>query len=387
MRVDAERLDQLMHHMGELVLHRTQVEGFATQADVPGLSQAMQNLTRASHALQQMVMQVRMIPVEAVFLRFPRLVRDLSTKLDKQVDLQLVGQDTELDRTVVDALGDPLVHLVRNALDHGLESPDERVAAGKPATGTLEISARHAGGNVIISVRDDGRGIDPARVARKAAERGLIAADAVDGVDAKGAAELLFHPGFSTAEVTSDISGRGVGMDAVRTTVRALGGEVLLQSELGHGTTAQVRLPLTLAIMAAMLVEIDERPFAVPIDRIERTVRFADHAVRSVAGAPMLVMSDGVLPIVDGGARLARVPTPHAGHGVIVRTTDARLVLSVTRLVGQRELVTRPLPGEVAEHAALSGGAVLADGQIALIVDCDALGEGAAVRVAAPIAA
>ena len=163
-----------MHYMGELVLHRTQVEGLAAQADVPGLAQAMQNLTRTSHALQQMVMQVRMIPVEAVFLRFPRLVRDLSTKLDKQVDLKLVGKETELDRTVVDALGDPLVHLVRNSLDHGLESPETRLAAGKPATGTLEISARHAGGNVIISVRDDGAGIDPARVARKAAERGLI---------------------------------------------------------------------------------------------------------------------------------------------------------------------------------------------------------------------
>jgi two-component system chemotaxis sensor kinase CheA len=383
-RVDAERLDQLMHHMGELVLHRTQVEGLAAQADVPGLSQAMQNLTRTSHALQQMVMQVRMIPVEAVFLRFPRLVRDLSTKLDKQVDLKLVGKETELDRTVVDALGDPLVHLVRNALDHGLEPPETRLAAGKPATGTLEISARHAGGNVVISVRDDGAGIDPARVARKAAERGIIAADAVDAIDAKGAAELLFHPGFSTADVTSDISGRGVGMDAVRTTVRGLGGEVLLASELGAGTTAQIRLPLTLAIIAAMLVEVDTRPFAVPIDRIERTVRFADHTVRSVAGARMLVMGDGVLPIVDGGTRLARVPTPEADHGVIVRTANARVVLSVTRLVGQRELVTRPLPPEVAEGAGLSGGAVLADGQIALIVDCDALGDGATPRVPVP---
>ena len=309
-RVDAERLDQLMHYMGELVLHRTQVEGLAAQADVPGLSQAMQNLTRTSHALQQMVMQVRMIPVEAVFLRFPRLVRDLSTKLDKQVELKLVGKETELDRTVVDMLGDPLVHLVRNSLDHGLESAETRGAAGKPATGTLEISARHAGGNVVISVRDDGAGIDPARVARKAAERGLIPAELVDTIDAKSAAELLFHPGFSTAEVTSDISGRGVGMDAVRTTVRELGGEVLLHSELGQGTTAQIRLPLTLAIMAAMLVEIDGRPFAVPIDRIERTVRLADHAVRSVAGARMLVMRDGVLPIVDGGA--APLPRPHA---------------------------------------------------------------------------
>jgi two-component system chemotaxis sensor kinase CheA len=383
-RVDAERLDQLMHYMGELVLHRTQVEGLAAQADVPGLSQAMQNLTRTSHALQQMVMQVRMIPVEAVFLRFPRLVRDLSTKLDKQVDLKLVGKETELDRTVVDALGDPIVHLVRNSLDHGLESPEERKAAGKPATGTLEISARHAGGNVIISVRDDGRGIDPAIVAKKALEKGLIAADQVDTVDMKAAVELLFHPGFSTAEVTSDISGRGVGMDAVRTIVRELGGEVLMHSEQGQGTTSQIRLPLTLAIMAAMLVEVDSRPFAVPIDRIERTVRLTDHAVRSVAGARMLVMGDGVLPIVDGGARLAHKPTPDADHGVIVRTADSRLVLSVTRLVGQHELVTRPLPAEVAERAALSGGAVLANGQIALIVDCDALGEGAAPRVPAP---
>ncbi|HTE60812.1 MAG TPA: chemotaxis protein CheA [Solirubrobacteraceae bacterium] len=383
-RVDAERLDQLMHCVGELVLNRTQVESLAARAEVPGLAQAMQNLTRTSHALQQMVMQVRMIPVEAVFLRFPRLVRDLSTTLDKQVDLKLVGKETELDRTVVDALGDPLVHLVRNSLDHGLESPQTRVAAGKPATGMLEISARHAGGNVVISVRDDGAGIDPARVARKAAERGLIAADAVDSIDAKAAVELLFHPGFSTSDVTSDISGRGVGMDAVRTTVRELGGEVLLASELGSGTTAQIRLPLTLAIMAAMLVEVDGRPFAVPIDRIERTVRFADHAVRSVAGARMLVMDDGVLPIVDGGTRLARVPTPQADHGVIVRAGDARLVLSVTRLVGQRELVTRPLPAEVGEGAALSGGAVLADGQIALIVDCDALADGAARRVPAP---
>ncbi|HEX5781420.1 MAG TPA: Hpt domain-containing protein, partial [Solirubrobacteraceae bacterium] len=190
-RVDAERLDQLMHFMGELVLHRTQVEALAADADVPGLSQAMQNLTRTSHALQAMVMQVRMIPVEAVFLRFPRLVRDLSTKLGKQVELELVGKDTELDRTVVDALGDPLVHLIRNSLDHGLEGPDERVAAGKPGSGTLNLSARHAGGNVVIEVRDDGRGIDPIKVAQKAADKGLIGADAVATTDMAKAIELL----------------------------------------------------------------------------------------------------------------------------------------------------------------------------------------------------
>jgi two-component system chemotaxis sensor kinase CheA len=372
-RVDAERLDQLMHFMGELVLHRTQVEALAADADVTGLSQAMQNLTRTSHALQAMVMQVRMIPVEAVFLRFPRLVRDLSTKLGKQVELELVGKDTELDRTVVDALGDPLVHLIRNSLDHGLEGPDERVAAAKPATGTLHLSARHAGGNVVIEVRDDGRGIDPIKVAEKAAERGLIAADAVEATDMAKAIELLFHPGFSTADVTSDISGRGVGMDAVRTTIRELGGEVLMTSEQGQGTVAQIRLPLTLAIMAALLVEADGRPFAVPLDRIERTVRLADHTVRSVAGSRMLVMRDGVLPIVDAAERFGGSPAPEADYAVVVRGSSGSLAVTVTTLFGQRELVTRPLPPEVAENSALSGAAVMSDGQIALIVDCDAL--------------
>jgi two-component system chemotaxis sensor kinase CheA len=395
-RVDAERLDQLMHFMGELVLHRTQVEALATGADVPGLSQAMQNLTRTSHALQAMVMQVRMIPVEAVFLRFPRLVRDLSTKLGKHVDLQLVGKETELDRTVVDSLGDPLVHLVRNSLDHGLEPAAERIAAGKPEMGVLEISARHAGGNVVIEVRDDGRGIDPQRVARKAAEKGLISEESVESVDMARAAELLFHPGFSTAEVTSDISGRGVGMDAVRTSIRELGGEVILTSEQGVGTTAQIRLPLTLAIMAALLVEADGRPFAIPLDRIERTVRLADHPVRSVAGSKMLVMRDGVLPIVDAGVRFGGPASADADHAVVVRGSAGRLAVTVSKLVGQRELVTRPLPPEVSDGAALTGAAVLSDGQIALIVDCDAIADGVAVSVtstpsmagaAAPVAA
>jgi two-component system chemotaxis sensor kinase CheA len=375
-RVDAERLDQLMHFMGELVLHRTQVEALAADADVPGLSQAMQNLTRTSHALQAMVMQVRMIPVEAVFLRFPRLVRDLATKLGKQVELELVGKDTELDRTVVEALGDPLVHLVRNALDHGLEGPQERKAAGKPATGTLHLSARHAGGNVIIEVRDGGRGIDPVKVARKAAERGLIGADAVEATDMAKAVELLFHPGFSTTEVTSDISGRGVGMDAVRTTIRELGGEVVMTSEQGQGTVAQIRLPLTLAIMAALLVEADDRPFAIPLHRIERTVRLADHAVRSVAGSRMLVMRDAVLPIVDAAARFgggAGGNPIDAEYAVVVRGAAGSLAVTVGTLIGQRELVTRPLPPEVAENSALTGAAVMSDGQIALIVDCDAL--------------
>ncbi len=374
-RVDAERLDQLMHLMGELVVNRTTVESLAGNAHVEGLSEAVQDLTRSSQALQALVMQVRMIPVEAVFLRFPRLVRDLSSKFGKQVELVLTGQDTELDRTVVDMLGDPLVHLVRNSLDHALEMPDERRAAGKQETGVLEIAARHAGSNVVITVRDDGRGVDPARVARKALERGLITADQVAEVDMDRAIELLFSAGFSTAEETSDISGRGVGMDAVRNAIRELGGAVQMTSGLGTGTTVHIRLPLTLAIMPALLTEANGTPLAIPLERVERTLNLADQVVRSVTGRRMLVLDDGVLPLLELGSALGYPSGAPGDYVVIVRGAEQRLALAVSRLVGQRELVTRPLPSEVGDGLALSGGAVLSDGSIALIVDCDALAE------------
>jgi two-component system, chemotaxis family, sensor kinase CheA len=372
-RVDAERLDQLMHLMGELVVQRTQVEVLAAEADVPGLSQAMQDLTRCSHALQAIVMQVRMIPVEAVFLRFPRLVRDLSSKLGKQVELELVGQDTELDRTVVDALGDPLVHLVRNALDHGLETPAEREAAGKPPVGKVRISARHAGGNVMITVADDGHGVNPLAVAAKAVKAGLLTHEQADGIDMARAIELLFEPGFSTRDQADDISGRGVGMDAVRAKVRELGGEVLLTSEPGQGTTAQIRLPLTLAIMAALLVRAGGRVFGVALDRIDRTVRLADHPVRSAAGQRMLVIGDAVLPLYDAASALGHARADDCEFAVIVQSQERSIALAVSALIGQRELVTRPLPADVAGLAPVSGAAVLSDGEIALLVDCDAL--------------
>jgi two-component system chemotaxis sensor kinase CheA len=371
-RVDAERLDALMHSMGELVIHRTALEAIASRLDVPELHQAMQELTRSSQALQAMVMQVRMIPVDVVFLRFPRLVRDLSTKLGKDVRLELIGSETELDRTVVDALGDPLVHLVRNSLDHGLESADERRAAGKPAEGTLQIAARHAGGSVVIEVRDDGHGIDPAAVARKAASSGLIDPATVDDIDMAAAIELLFAPGFSTVEVTSDISGRGVGMDAVRAKIRELGGEVIVDSVHGQGTTAQIRLPLTLAIVNGLLVEISDGPYAIPLDRIERTLRLAEHPVQSVAGEQLLVLDEGVLPLLDASRVFGREPRQH-DFAVIVRSREQRMALAVDELVGQREFVTRPLPAAVSGGEPVSGGTALPDGRIALIVDCDAL--------------
>jgi len=381
-RVDAERLDELLHLMGELVQHRTTVEALAAEATVPGLAQAVQRLARTSQALQETVTRARMVPVESVFLRFPRLVRDLAQRLGKQVELRLEGADTELDRTVVDALGDPLMHLVRNALDHGLETPAERTAAGKPPTGVLELSARHAGGHVVVSVRDDGRGIDPIAIGHEAVARGFLDVDAAAALDAAATAELLFAPGFSTAPSTTDVSGRGVGMDAVRASVRALGGEVTLSSRAegaDAGTLAQLRLPLTLASIAALLVVVDALPYAIPLDRIVRTVRLDGLPLRSVRGKPLLPLGGELLPLLDALAPAVERDTELAMREFAVIVNGAggrRIALAVSSLAGQRELVTRRLPRSVSHRAGAAGGAVLPDGQIALVVDCDALSPG-----------
>src|SRR4051812_908894 len=374
-RVPAARLDDLLHAMGELVVQRTHVEALVAQSGVPGLGQAMAELTRSTHALQELVMGVRMIPVEAVLLRLPRLVRDLASRLGKEVELELVGGETELDRTVVDAIGDPLVHLVRNALDHGIEPPEQRVAAGKPPRGRLTVTARQAGGGVVIDVRDDGRGVDPARVARKAVERGLIEPGDAAGVDAGRAAELIFTPGFSTAEHASDVSGRGVGMDAVRAKVRELGGDVRLTSEHGSGSHVEIRLPLTLAILRALLVRSAGSTFAIPLDRVERTVRLDDHVVRSVRSRPVLLLDGRALPLVCGAASLAGAGGSDGDYAVLLQSgTGESVALRVDALVGQHELVVRPLPEGLDTDAPVSGAAVLSDGDIALVVDADGLG-------------
>ena len=373
-RVDAERLDQLMHQMGELVVHRTQLATLVAQADVPGISQAMQQLERTTQALSAMVMKARMIEVAAVFARLPRLVRDTAGKLGKEVELLVSGAETELDRSVVDALGDPLVHLVRNAIDHGLESRERRLAAGKQPIGRLFVSARQAGGAVVIAVRDDGAGIDTASVAGRARERGLLAA--AEELTDEQAREMLFRPGFSTAHVVGEISGRGVGLDAARDTVRSLGGDVLVHSQVGAGMVAEIRLPLTLAITSALLVEVAGLPFAVPLDRVDWTLALTDDNVRRAGGRTLLVLPDTVLPLYDAARLLTGRDAPKPpDHAVIVRVGGDSLALAVGDLIGQRELVTRPLPPELELSRPVSAAAMLAEGEIALIVDCDAVAE------------
>jgi two-component system, chemotaxis family, sensor kinase CheA len=372
-RVEADRLDLLMHQMGELVVQRTRLEQLASTTAVPGLQQAVADLSRVAQALTQQVMQVRMVPVESVFMRFPRMVRDIATKLDKQVELKVHGEETELDRTVVESLGDPLVHLVRNSLDHGLESPDQRLAAGKPATGTLEIFAEYAGGEVVIRVQDDGRGISPEKVGKVAVERGLISAEDAADLTVEGAIELLFAPGFSTASETTDISGRGVGMDAVRTMVRNLGGDCHMTSELGQGSCSVIRLPLSLAILPALLVEIGGAVYALPLDRVEQTIRIADYKLRSVAGDKAIVLRERILPLHDLGVLLGEGERDIAtSPAVVIHGRGERIGIVVDALIGQQELVTRPLPAVTdTQRALVSGGAVLGDGRIALIVDTD----------------
>lgn len=383
-RVDASRLDSLMHLMGEVVVHRSAVEALIRDQDLAGAAEAVQELRRSTQSLQAEVMNVRMVPVETAFVRLPRLVRDLSSKLGKEVQIAITGADTEIDRSVVDALGEPLVHLVRNALDHGLEPPDEREAAGKPRTATLGIDAQHAGGNVVISVRDDGRGIDPARVRARAVERGILTADEALLLDDRSAVELVFRPGFSTADVATDVSGRGVGMDAVRAMCREWGGDIELESVHGVGSTARIRIPLTLAVMTVLVVNAGDGRVAIPIDRIERTIRLADSPRVDIGGGRRMIrLDEGVLAEVDLAGSVGYGVESNATFGVIVHGAgDRRTVLAVGSLVGEYEAVTKPLPRALGDEPAFMGAAVQGDGSVVLIVDCDHLVEGAVLEAA-----
>jgi len=386
-RVDAARLDSLMHLMGEVVVHRSAVEARIRDRDLDAAGVAVQELRRATQSLQAEVMNVRMVPVETALMRMPRLVRDLSTKLGKEVELVITGAETEIDRSVVDALGEPLVHLVRNGLDHGIETPEQREAAGKPRAARLEITAQHAGGNVVISVADDGRGIDPVTVKARAVERGIITPDEALLLTPQEAVELVFRAGFSTAEVATDVSGRGVGMDAVRAMCREWGGDVEIESRTGQGSVARIRIPLTLAVMTVLVVRTATCDVAIPIDRIERTIRLADHPRVSLAGDQhMIRLDEGVLGEVDLGSAVGYGLDESPVFGVIVHGVGGRrVVLAVRGLVGEHEAVTKPLPRGLGEEAAFMGAAVQADGSVVLIVDCDHLVEdGGSSRTGAP---
>jgi len=389
-RVGTDRLDALMNLMGEMVIQRTRLAQLAGEHGLGDLRAAVEDLTRVTNDLQSLIMQVRMMPVEAVFMRFPRMVRDLAGTLGKRVDLVISGEQTELDRTVIDGLGDPLVHMLRNAVDHGLETPQEREAAGKDAVGTIHLSARHAGSSVVIEVREDGRGMDPAALRALVVRKGLMDADRADALSDEQALELVFLPGFSTVPQATAVSGRGVGMDAVRSAIAELHGEIAIASVIGQGSSFTIRLPLTLAIIQALLVTAGTdvtgdagQVWAIPLEVIEETVIVGSGQTRPVGGRPCMVLRDGIVPLVwlrdclhAGGPRRSGDDGPI--EVVVVRSGSSRLGLVVDGLTGKQDVVIKRLPGFLGDVSGVAGATILGDGSVALIVDVAALSPGAA---------
>ncbi len=386
-RVDVKRLDDLMNQVGELVLERNrmiQINQDLQQNNVNrnDFNEEFGKLTKrmsfVTSELQMQVLKMRMIPVEKVFKKFPRIVRSMSRDLGKEVDLQIIGEETELDRSVVDEIGDPLIHLIRNAMDHGLESPEERLAAGKSRCGTLVLAAVHEGNQIIISIKDDGRGIDTDRVGRKAIEKGLISEEQFTSMGQREIFDLLFLPGFSTKDKTTDLSGRGVGMDVVKTNIKKLNGLIEIKSIKDVGSEFILRLPLTLAIIQSLLVEVEGEIYSIPLSSVLETIRVDQRKFHLIGGQEVLKLRDIVLPLI----RLQKVfnvqprgETEHFCYVVVVGAAEKRMGLVVTRLVGQQEVAIKSLGNYLANIPGIAGSTILGDGRVALIIDPVAMSE------------
>ena len=381
-RVDVERLESLLNLVGELVLQKNRVLGLAKTAQRSRCDQELRDqlvrvgseIERVTSDLQTGVMKTRMQPLSKLFNRYPRLIRDLARQLDKTIDLQIEGGETEVDKSVIEALGDPLVHILRNSGDHGVEPPDEREAAGKPRKGVIHLAARHEGNHVLVQVTDDGRGLDADKLGRKAVERGLITEDQRQAMSERELQSLIFEPGFSTAGRVSDVSGRGVGMDVVRTNIARLNGMIDLDSKKGAGTALSIRIPLTVAIMPAMVVEVSGEVYAIPLNNITEIIRPGDHAITPVGGQPVMRVRDQVLPVLDMTGRLgARASGNRPPIAVIVGLGEKQMALLVTGLFGQEEVVIKPLDDGLERDASISGATIREDGSVCLIMDVAAL--------------
>lgn len=389
-RIDVARLDALLNLVGELVIDRTRLvqigASLANRLDrvdarlLMDFQQTAMHVGRITDELQEQVMKSRMLPIDTVFSRLPRVVRDTAARLGKAVDFVVTGRDTELDRSIIEEIGDPLLHLIRNAVDHGLEQPEERVAAGKSATGTVRLSARHAESYILVSVEDDGSGIAVDAVKRKAVERGAMTQDVADRLSDHEAIQLIFHPGLSTAREVTDVSGRGVGMDVVRANVEKLNGGIEVSSHRGQGTRITIRLPLTLAILQALLVRVAGGIYALPIHAVTETLRIPDDQVHRVNHCLAMQLRGAVLPLLPlrRAFGLGDEEAPDVGAGqrlvVAVHADGGRQVgLVVDGLVGEQEIVIKPLGRVIGDVAGISGAAILGDGNVALIVDVPSL--------------
>ncbi len=373
-RVSTDKVDSLINLVGELVITQSMLSQLGENFDPSRLAQlidGLEQLERNTRELQEGIMRIRMLPISFAFNRFPRLVHDLSGKMGKQVELQLSGEQTELDKTVMEKIGDPLVHLVRNSLDHGLETPEKRLAAGKPESGLLQLNAYHQGGNIVIEISDDGAGLNEDKILQKAIEKGLVPAG--EQLSADKIHELIFMPGFSTADVVSDVSGRGVGMDVVRKNINSLGGSVEVVSERGVGSTFTIRLPLTLAIMDGQTIQVGDQKYIIPLISIIESVEIKPGTVKNVTGkGEVYTLRDEYVPLI----RLREVfnldvgsDTLDEGLLVVVEFEDRKVGLFVDELLAQQQVVIKSLETNYRKVTGIAGATILGDGTVALILD------------------
>ncbi len=377
-RVDIDKLDVLMNLVSELI---TAKNGIVSVSDsdkddaAQQIREQVEYLESITTSLHESVMKVRMVPIESVVSRFPRMVRDLSKKLDKKMELYMTGEDTELDRTVIDEIGDPLMHILRNSADHGIESKELRLERGKPEAGSIYLDAYQDGNNVVIEVRDDGNGIDVERVRNKAIEKGTITKEQANNMDDKAIIDLLFRPSFSTAEKISDVSGRGVGLDVVKTKIEGLGGDIEVHTELGEGSTFIIRLPLTLAIIQALMVTLGDEKYAIPLSTIQTIEDIPISDIKYVRGKEVISIRENVIPIIRL-REILDVTETHESQDlivVIIQKGDKKAGLVVDQLIGQQEIVIKSLGKHLNNNKLLSGATILGDGEVALILDVNTL--------------
>ncbi|WP_290623206.1 MULTISPECIES: chemotaxis protein CheA [unclassified Archaeoglobus] len=373
-RVNIAQLDTIMNLVGELVISKGRLLQIASEYDIPELKEAVSIMDKSITSLQDEIMQIRMVKVERVFNKFPRMVRDLARKLGKKVEFVMEGLDTELDRTVLDEISDPLVHLVRNAVDHGIETPEERVAAGKSETGRIRLAAWREKNNIIIELEDDGKGLDVEKIKQKAIERGIVTQTEADSMSEDELKMLIFAPGFSTKDEATEISGRGVGMDVVKTTVERLGGSVRISSKKGVGTRIRIHLPPTVAIIKSLLVKVGYETYAIPISSVVEALYVTEDNWKVIHGNPFLIVRGKLVPafklrelfnIMNG--------KPEREVGIIVEKEGEKYALIADTIAEQQEIVIKPLTGHLAKVRGFSGVTILGDGKVVPIIDISSL--------------
>ena len=382
-RVDIDKLDTLLNIVGEIVINKTRLTQIGIMHKLSDLIETMEQMDRVTTELQTIVMKIRMVPVGQVFNRFPRMVRDISKELNKEINLTIEGEETELDRTVIDEIGDPLMHLLRNSVDHGVESAEDRKAAGKNPTGEVKLTASHEGNNVVIDIEDDGKGINSEFIKKKAIEKGVITQQEADKMDDNEAVRIIFAPGFSTASTVTDISGRGVGMDVVRTKIEALGGSVDVESRVGMGSKFKIRLPLTLAIIQALLIKVANETYAIPLGSIDSTINIRPADISTVQNKEVFLLRGQIIPVL----RLCNtLSIPRKPEDIVVKTIEGetedeelyvvivhmgeqKAGIIVDTLIGQHDIVIKSLGKLMTNINVIAGATVLGDGSVALILD------------------